>query len=577
MAKNQKKDNRNYINKKNKPDLSLIDNHTNEPIETSQNVLPFYLKGYMPYIVFVVFGFLIFSHTITYDYSYLDDHILIRNNFQKINKISDISQAFKEDAFHSKGKGFYYRPMLTVSLILDAIISKTDNLAFYRFMNILQHTLVVCLFFYLLLMLGFQRFPSFFFSFLILIHPIIVQAIVWVPGRNDILLALWCILSMIFFIKYLQTKNPSSFFLHILFFIYSLLTKESAVLLPVLLLFYFYTLYKQRKVNILILIILWIIITVLFLYIRNNVLGGSNGYSLSESISYIFNNSLALLSYVCKVIIPLKLAQYPIMQDLTLSIIIGGIIVILLGILFYYSRKKNKMLMLMGIIWFLIFMIPGLIISTEKSANFSEHRAYLPLFGISIFLLSSKITSFISLKNKTFKIIAIILIITFSLINLVHSFSYKNPITFWQSAVKSSPHHAFNYNNLGAMYYMNKDFLNAEKYFIGALTINPNEPLANGNLGLVLLNMNRLSDAEPYLLKEIKINPKYDNGYFNLGVYYFAIEQNNAGVYYMEEAIKINPYYSLAYKNLDMFYTKISDMESLQRLRARAQMNGLVY
>ena len=103
-----------------------------------------------------------------------------------------------------------------------------------------------CLIFVLLQKLGHKRELSFLFALLFTCHPVLVSAVVWLPGRTDTLLGLFTIISFLTLIKFIDTKSPLNFIIHGIAFILALLTKETAIVLPIV---FFYLFNSNKKKN----------------------------------------------------------------------------------------------------------------------------------------------------------------------------------------------------------------------------------------------------------------------------------------------------------------------------------------
>ncbi len=94
-------------------------------------------------------------------YTGMDDKVIIQDNFELLSKFSNVKEAFTRDAFLRKeadvrfGSGFY-RPMQTVSYMIDAQIGG-KNPWIYHFTNLILHILTSCSIFYLLTLLGFKK------------------------------------------------------------------------------------------------------------------------------------------------------------------------------------------------------------------------------------------------------------------------------------------------------------------------------------------------------------------------------------------------------------------------------------
>ena len=118
-------------------------------------------------------------------------------------------------------------------------------------------------------------------------------------------------------------------------------------------------------------------------------------------------------------------------------------------------------------------------------------------------------------KNRVWFVAALILCLL-SFISIYHSRYFKEPLIFWQAAVKNSPHSPLANLNLGVMYYFNGDFINAEKYYLASLALNPNEPMVHNNLGIIYMSQKKFKEAKAEFNKELEINPGYDKAIYNL-------------------------------------------------------------
>ncbi|HNY03439.1 MAG TPA: hypothetical protein PKG48_12655, partial [Bacteroidales bacterium] len=137
---------------------------------------------------------------------YLDDDILVLSNHEKLSHISNVGQAFRSDAFFANMSP-YYRPMMNVSFMVDAMAGGTSP-AIYHTTNAVLHALACVSLFWLLELLGFSRVKAFAGAVLFSIHPMMGHAVNWIPARGDLLVALFGILSFGSLIRYLkETKT----------------------------------------------------------------------------------------------------------------------------------------------------------------------------------------------------------------------------------------------------------------------------------------------------------------------------------------------------------------------------------
>lgn len=109
-------------------------------------------------------------------------------------------------------------------------------------------------------------------------------------------------------------------------------------------------------------------------------------------------------------------------------------------------------------------------------------------------------------------------VLGFSILTFFHIDKFKDRISFWQSAVSTSPCHSLAHRNLGAMDYLDGKLDEAQKEFEKALEINYEEPMTYGNLGLIYLDRGDFDKAESEFNLEMEFNYLYDKALFNLGL-----------------------------------------------------------
>lgn len=472
-----------------------------------------WLNTWRPYFLFVLIVFTIYGQTLFFNLTYLDDNTLILDRQEVISNFKNIGQIFSTDVFFSDHR-VYYRPLLNLSLMVDAQFGSL-NYAVYYLTNLLLHILASCLLFLIFRRL-FRRLPlAFFLTILFLVHPVLTQAVAWLPGRNDSLAAIFIFSAFIFFLNFIEQHKLGDFLLYLGFFGFALLTKESVAFFPLVLIIYIFTLGKEKRATLTDQgLILLGSLTIGFIWFLMRALALNGGQiSSGSALRNMFNNLAAAIAMGAKIILPFNLSVFPVAVDTTfIFALIAWPLIILLFIL---KRRKNLNYLIFGSVWFLFFFLPSFI--TLDSAPFLlEHRLYLPLVGFIIALFSLDDLRNLEFSKKKVWLPALIILMIFSSISFWHSRSFKDPLTFWQAAIKTSPHSPMANRNLGAMYYLNNEDIKAEKYYRTALALNLNEPMAHNNLGVIYLNQGKFNEAEKEFNYELKINPGYDKALLNL-------------------------------------------------------------
>lgn len=517
---------------------------------------------WQPYFWIIISGFLIYCQTLFFKFTYLDDNVLILNNYHFLKNIGNIFKTFKMEVFHIlHASAAYYRPLLTISFILDAQLGKTTPFI-YHLTNLNFHLLASCLLFLFLIKFKYKPSLALFFSLIFTVHPVLSQAVAWIPGRNDSLATIFILASFIFFLDFLAQKRWLFLASHLLFFSLAILTKEMAIFLPLIIILYYLIIAKKRaSFNAQASFILgWLAIFLIWFLLRQSALENPIKYTPLDVLKTLFSNSPALFLYLGKIVFPVNLSVLPILVD---SNLIYGFLSLVL-IIFFLFRSKNKRFnfIIFGLVWFLIFLLPSFIRPNPKIvADFIEHRIYLPIIGFFIIILETDLIKNLDFNKKSVKIIAIFILFILSLVNVIHCRSFKDRLTFWQNAVKTSPHHPLAHRNLGAMNYLNGNLDTAEKEYQKALRLNPKEEMAHNNLGLIYMDKGLLEKAEKEYKAELKVNPDYDVVHFNLGLLRAKENKMKQAVEWWQKTIKLNPEYFPAYINLAIYFYQQKDFK----------------
>jgi len=536
-----------------------------------------WLGSAWPLLWFALAGFLLFGQTLRFDYTWLDDQTLVLNNLENLKSAANIPSAFTGDVFHSlPGNRYYYRPVLTLSFMADAGIGGGSFTAFHAG-NILYHVIAVFLVFLLFAELGFDRLRSFLFSMLFLVHPLVTQVVAWVPGRNDSLLAIFSAGSFLFFIRYLKTGRQLTLWLSFFFYVLALFTKENAIVIPFLFAAYAFLVSRVPWKKMFLPVLSWILLTTAWAVIRHQALGAQGGASLFVQVLSVMRGLPALLPFLGKAVFPFDLSVFPILADMKVSLVLGMGVLVLLGVLFRFTAPADRALSAIGLAWFLAFLVPSFVSVSGQIPNYSEHRSYLSLAGILLMVLASAPVKKASFSSVPPLVVMAGTILLFGLLTFRHAGNFRDRLTFWKNAVETSPSHAFNYNNLGAMYFLDHEFEKAEPYFLKAIEINPYEPMAHSNAGLICMNTGRPAEAEKFYLEEIRINPKYDHAYFNLGILYYNSGKYDEGIRLWEKTLEINPGYKDAYDALLFAFQKLDRPGDRDRILKKATENRITH
>ena len=512
-------------------------------------------KKWTPFLILIGIGLVLYFQVLFFGFTYLDDNNLILDNAGFLSQLSNLFTSFQIDVFHLfNHSAFYYRPILTISLILDYQLSGPHPFM-YHFTNLVLHLLASCLVFLFLKKLNYRKELSLLFAMIFLAHPALVQAVAWIPGRNDSLATVFVLAAFIFLVQYLKDNKLKYFVWHLIFLALAVFTKEIALFFLLPAIFYFYFLNQRRNLKIRRgwWLLSWISIAGLWFLARSFALQGLGSLGFKAMLQSVYLNFPGLIQMLGKIFFPFNLSVLPIIQDTTF--VYGLVAVLLSAGLLLWTKNKRWPYIFFGLSWFLIFLLPAFIRPNPAGvADFIEHRLYLPIIGFFIFLLETDLLKKLNFKRVYHLILLGLVLITLCVLTVRHSRNFSNRSAFWQNAVENSPHYPLANRNLGAMYYLDGKLDQAELEFKKALALNPSEEMAHNNLGLVYENRGQFDKSEAEYLEEIKINPFYDNAYYNLGILYYREGKYDQAEQAWRKVLSLNPNFLKAIYNLIDLY-----------------------
>ena len=537
-----------------------------------------FLNSWRPYAWIVIIGFLLYFKSLFFNFVYFDDNSLIIDNFFFLKDIANITKIFTQGVFHVlHAPEAYYRPMLTLSFMLDAQMGGL-NPFFYHLTNLILHLITSVLVFVLFIKLKYRRDISFLFSMIFMAHPALTQAVAWIPGRNDSLLAVFLLPSFIFFLNYAEKKNMINYSGHIFFFALALFTKEAALGSVLICVFYLHAIAKdklfsssERK-----LAAGWLFVMVVWFLLRRIALSIPMQMTVLDMFKSLWLNLPALVQFTGKILLPFNLSVLPIIQDTSFIYGIVSIIVVLTALFLTKGRRYNYIIF--GLIWFLMFLLPAFIRpNPDIVADFIEHRTYVPIIGFMIMLMETGIAKNFDLNKKVTMFITILLIASLSYMTYIHIDNFKDPLSFWKNAVKNSPHHPLAHRNLGAMYFLSGKFNNAETEYKKALELSPNEPMVHNNLGLIYMNRGHLKEAEVEFLKEYAINPLWDSLHYNMGLLYALEGRSKEAEDQWKMTLQVNPDHPDTLYHLAAYYYGKKEYALAKHYALKARERGVQF
>lgn len=524
------------------------------------------------FVSLIVLILIVYSQSLSFNFTSLDDYELIVNKFHILNRIENLPFLFKTNLLISES-GIYYRPVVSLTFMIDTILGGKEVFMFHL-SNVFYHMIASFLFFVLMNIFLQNRLQSFLLSLLFAIHPALSQAVVWIPGRNDSLLFIFLVISLILFQKYLKSIDKAEqkkiifLILSGLSFFLALLIKENAFVILFFLILYGVFFEKEKlkfRENFFIGVTYLIPVIVYFILREKSNIQKLELENLTLSIPDYIEG---IINYIGKIFLPLNLSVITLPENINLSY---GIISIAGFLIFSLKGIKNLKIFFYGILWFLFFLLSG-IVGFIGFTNFLDHRLYIPVFGI--FLSISQLKILDRVPSKILTIFYLLIFIVFIYLNFFHTKSFRDPITFYESAVRSVPNSFFVQRGIANVYHRMKDYDKAEIHYRKSLDLNPGSVETLVNTGINFKRKGNLDSAEFYFLRALRINPAHSTTYNNLGNLYLQKGNFISAEYYLSKAVEINPDYFEAYNNLGVLYARLKkDSLAYQNFRKSIEIN----
>jgi tetratricopeptide (TPR) repeat protein len=536
----------------------------------------FFLKGALPYAWIAAAVVAVFFRTLFFGFVHLDDDYLIINNTRFLSSISNIPAAFTQNVFHLLHQPeTQYRPLKMALYILNAQAGPSSPFA-YHCVNVMLHCCASCLVFLLFSRLGCRRPPAFFFSMVFAVHPVLVQAVAWIPGRADSLMAVFILAAFISLIAAIERRGVRYYFWHFFWFVCALLTKETSPAFAAAGLLYVFWIKRERLCSLRAMVLAggWTASIGALFVLRHIVLRNPAVITPGEMAASLLEKLPAVIPYAGKVLFPFNLSVYPILRDTTFVYGIAAVLLLALGALF--PERGRRPLLLFGAFWFLLFLLPPFLQpDPTATARFFEHRLYLPVIGLFLFTLETRVVEKLSEMPRLSFAVGAVLVLACAAGAFFRSGHFKDRMSFWSSAARTSPSSPGAHLSLGYVYYLDNLWDKAQEEYARTLELNPREKMAHNNIGLISMHQGRLREAEEEYRKELAINPRYDNAHFNLGILYYRTGRKEEAVSLWEKTLELNPDYNEACYNLLVhFYTVMDYGRARQYAREYLKRGG---
>lgn len=546
-----------------------------------------HVKWYLIIIIFVT----IFAYASSLNNNFIlnwDDDRYVKDNplIKDLNLLS-VKKIFSE---------FYisnYQPITLISLAVDYKMFNGEPKGFH-FVNLLFHLLNIILVYLLINKISGDWRIGIFVSAFFALHPMHVESVAWISERKDVLYSFFFLLSLLFYLKYLNSENKFNYYrikylvLVFILFVFSVLSKSAGIVLPIVILLmdiYNPKINRSRICSLKLIFekIPFFAVSIIFGIIAINAQkqGGaiqdtSAAFGTVEKVPLICSN---LFYYFSQAFIPYNLSAFHFYPDkIEIWHWMSVLFFIIISVLIIKFRIFKKQIMF-GILFFVICLSMVLQIIPVGGAIVAERYTYLPYIGL-FFSIAIVFVQILDSKNaKVSKIkmplilITIFSFIAYSVITYNRVKVWKNADTLFSDLIEKEPERDLGYylRGIGRAVVNNKK--EALEDFNNSISRNPNYAEAYYARGLVRSELNDPENSFKDYSKAIELKPEYVDAYNNRGALFLKYKMYDKAINDFKEAIKINPEFGKGYYNIAACYINTGNKdEGCKNLKIAAEL-----
>ncbi len=439
--------------------------------------------------------------------------------FEQTRKLSGVSIY--------KPTSIYYRPVTTLTFILDQMLWKASPLG-YHLTNILLNALNTWILFLLIKSILVIKIKektaslcAMMAAVLFATYPIHVESVSWIAGRTDLVATLFILLTFFSYHLYRVTREPKGLVPTLIFFLMALGSKETGVMvLPLILLWEIFvapSLYGNREKKAVFITLFMGAGLLLYMASRLPGIESYTGGTMTISPPILLK---ALGFYIRYLLLPFPILSYIpniprgtwYLTSGTLALLIPFAGTVLMPRLAWWVRG-----MLFSYLMSVLAILPSLalIVLGIGATPLALRYLYLPsaFFCLGIAFALAPIAETKGVPTLAMGAGTALLIFALAPLTLDAQTVWRDELTFWQEAVKLAPNRAIPHNQYGLALASKGKIKQAQVEFEKAL---------------------RAPDIQAYPWEKSKI-------YTNLGRAYLQLEKPRLALKALDSALKLDP------------------------------------
>ena len=490
--------------------------------------------------------FAVYGAVLRFGFVNYDDPVYIANNPNVRDGItgSGIVWAFT----HSFAGNWF--PLTWISHMLDCQLFGLDAGA-HHFTNLAIHAAATLLLFAVLRRITQARWPSAMVAALFALHPLHVESVAWVAERKDVLGALFWMLTLWAYARYVARPEPARYAWVLIAFALGLMAKPMLVTLPLVLMLLDYWPFARgfrirEKLPFFVLSAAVSVVT----YAAHQQ---AKAVVSLESIPLGMRVENALVSYaiyIGKMFWPSRLAifyPYP-KGSLAVPAALAGIAIAAVTVAAIGAMRKRPYL-IVGWLWYLVTLAPVIGLIQAGQQGRADRYMYLPMIGLSIMLAWGG-AELLRAWPQTQMVLAVTVCAACAVVTFSQVGYWEDGVKLFQHAVDVTGDNYVARFNLAHDLRDRGDDAGAVRQLQEAVRIQPDSGLAHDELGQVLGKQGRLDEALVQLRQAEVSLPDDAAVHYRIGILLGTAGHPEQAADELSQAIRLDAGNADAHRNL---------------------------
>ena len=470
-----------------------------------------------------------------------------------------------------------WHPLTWLSLMMDSWLFGVNPMGFH-IMNVVFHIINTALLFLLFNSMTGALWRSAFVAVLFAVHPLHVESVAWIAERKDVLSALFWMLTLFFYTRYVKQGRRSNYFSALAAFAFGLMAKPMLVTIPVVLLLLDYWPFQRlqfplfavakksgtdninstRAYKLLLEKIPFLVLSALSSIVTIYAQRMGDAIAPLENASIMDRIGNALQSYILylkNMVLPFDLAVF--YQLTPVEAWKAGCALLLLSVMLFQAFKKRNTCpyMLSGALWYLITLLPVIGLIQVGSQAMADRYTYIPSIGL--FVIASWGGADLAARFPKLRMAVITAggtaVLLYAIGACIQLSYWKDNVTLFSHALavtheESSLAHA----RMGLAYFAEgRPDLAVGEYEEG-LRIDPDATSIHLRLGIALDRLGKTAEAVDHFKAELRVRPQLAAGHYNLAFALQKIGKLPEAIAEYKKVLSIEPDDAVCHENLGM-------------------------